>query len=175
MEIKRIFLIGFMGSGKTTLGKCLKSEMGWEFLDLDEYFETVHKTTIKQYFSDYGEEAFRNAEQKMLKEVLTKEKVIVATGGGTPCYFDNMEQMNSNGLSIYIKLSVNTLTERLEGTHQVRPLVMGKSGEELKRYITDKLAERELFYNRARVVVDAEVVGVDGFKRIIEASGVVIE
>ncbi|MBK3518931.1 shikimate kinase [Carboxylicivirga sp. N1Y132] len=160
-----------MGSGKSTLGKRLKSEIGWDFIDLDDYFEMRYNTTIKDYFSSHGEEAFRVAEQKMLAEVSQKEKIIIATGGGAPCFFNNMELINENGLSIYIKLSVETLAARLSGAKQVRPLVAGKSGDELKVYISDKLSERESFYHKANVIADGDVLGVDGFVRIIEASG----
>jgi len=171
MEIKRIFLVGFMGSGKSTLGKRLKTEMDWEFIDLDDYFEERFHTTIKEYFSDEGETAFRRAEQQMLLEVINKERLIIATGGGTPCYFDNMELMNANGLSIYIKLPVDTLVGRLSGPKQLRPLVSGKSGEELTLFISQKLAEREPYYSKAKIIADGDVLGVDGFLRIIEASG----
>ncbi|WP_439181742.1 shikimate kinase [Carboxylicivirga taeanensis] len=171
MVIKRIFLIGFMGSGKSTLGKRLKSELGWDFLDLDDYFESRYQTTIKQYFAEQGEQAFRKAEQALLSEVTGLEQVIIATGGGTPCYFDNMAVMNRSGLTIYIKLPVKTLAERLMGAKQVRPLVAGKSGEELVTYIQEKLAEREAYYQQANVIADGDVLGVDGFVRIIKASG----
>ncbi|MCG8581831.1 MAG: shikimate kinase [Bacteroidales bacterium] len=171
MEIKRIFLVGFMGSGKSTLGRRLKTELGWDFIDLDDYFEMRFNTTIKQFFAEYGEDAFRKAERKMVSEVAAKEKTIIATGGGAPCYFDNMQLMNEFGLTIYIKLSVETLAGRLSSPKQVRPLIAGKSGEELKTYISQKLAEREPFYNKAQVIADADVLGVDGFVRIIQASG----
>lgn len=171
MEIRRIFLVGFMGSGKSTLGRRLKSEIGWDFIDLDDYFEERYQTTIKAFFAENGETAFREAEQKMLAEVAQKDKVIIATGGGASCYFNSMELINEAGLSIYIKLSVSTLVGRLSGAKQVRPLVAGKSGDELAAYISDKLAEREPFYNQAKVIADGEVLGVDGFVRIIEASG----
>lgn len=171
MEIKRIFLIGFMGSGKSTLGRRLKTELAWDFIDLDDYFEMRYQTTIKQYFADFGEQAFRDAEHKMLSEVTCKEKVIIATGGGTPCYFDNVKLMNDSGLTIYIKLSVDTLVGRLSGPKQVRPLVAGKSGEELQAFISKKLAEREPFYTNSQVIADGDILGVDGFVRIIEASG----
>lgn len=175
MEIQRIFLIGFMGSGKSTLGKRLKSELGWDFLDLDDYFEDRFNTSIKQYFAEFGEEAFRKAEQQMLAEVSHKEKVVIATGGGAPCYFDNMQVMNKSGLSIYIKLSINTLANRLSSAKQVRPLIIGKSGEELKQFISTKLAERESYYNQAQIIADGDVLGVDGFVRIIKASGTLIQ
>ncbi len=171
MEIKRIFLIGFMGSGKSTLGRRLKTELGWDFIDLDDYFEMRYQTTIKQFFADKGEAAFREAERLMVAEVATKEKTIIATGGGAPCFFDNMQVMNHHGLTIYIKLSVETLTTRLSGPRQVRPLVANKSGDELQAYIREKLAEREPFYSQAKVIADGDVLGVDGFVRIIEASG----
>ncbi|TRX72355.1 shikimate kinase [Carboxylicivirga sp. M1479] len=173
--MQRIFLIGFMGSGKSTLGKRLKSELGWDFLDLDDYFEDRFNTSIKQYFAEFGEEAFRKAEQQMLAEVSHKEKVVIATGGGAPCYFDNMQVMNKSGLSIYIKLSINTLANRLSSAKQVRPLIIGKSGEELKEFISTKLAERESYYNQAQIIADGDVLGVDGFVRIIKASGTLIQ
>lgn len=171
MEIKRIFLIGFMGSGKSTLGRRLSHEMGWHFEDLDDLFEKKYQTSIETYFKTLGEEAFRQAEKEVLKAVLAEERIIIATGGGTPCCFDNLEKMNAHGLTIYLKLTVDTLAKRLSGTRQVRPLVKGKSGEELIAYITEKLAEREPFYEKANVVVDAEVLGVEGYIQIIEASG----
>ncbi|MCU4176318.1 shikimate kinase [Carboxylicivirga sp. N1Y90] len=173
-EIKRIFLVGFMGSGKSTLGRRLRTEMGWDFLDLDDVFEEKFKVKIKQYFSVHGEDAFRIAEKEVLKDVLDKERVIIATGGGTPCFFDNMDVMNNNGLSIYLKLSVDVLIGRLSGGKQVRPLVAGKSGQELRDFICAKLQEREFFYNKAQVVADAEVLGVEAFVQIIEASGKLI-
>ncbi len=171
MEIKRIFLVGFMGSGKSTLGRRLRNEMGWDFLDLDDVFESKYQTTIKEYFASEGEEAFRLAERMVLKDVLDKEKVIIATGGGTPCFFDNMEVMNKHGLTIYLKLSVDTLINRLNTGKQVRPLVAGKSGDELYNYIKNKLDEREIFYNQSQVVADAEILGVEAYVSIIKATG----
>lgn len=170
MGIKRIFLIGFMGSGKSTIGKIMKRDKGWDFIDLDDYFEAHYKTTIKQYFADYGEEAFRKSEQEILNEVIKEENVIIATGGGTPCFFDNMEVMNANGLTIYIKLSPEALAKRLSGPQQVRPLVAGKTNDELQNYIEEKLSEREPFYKKAKVVVDADNIEIDALVRVIEAS-----
>ena len=171
MEINRIYLIGFMGSGKSTLGKRLKSELEWDFIDLDDYFEERYHVTIKQYFADYGEQAFRDAEKKMLEEVSQINRIIIATGGGTPCFFDNMQRMNETGLTIYIKLSVDTLAGRLSGARQVRPLVADKTGDELQQYIQDKLQERIPYYEQAKVIADGDVLGVEGFVRIIKASG----
>lgn len=171
MEINRIYLIGFMGSGKSTLGKRLKSELEWDFIDLDDYFEDRYQVTIKQYFAENGEATFRDAEKKMLDEVSRMDRVIIATGGGTPCFFNNMQRMNDTGLTIYIKLSVETLAGRLSAARQVRPLVAGKTGDELQQYIQDKLQERIPYYEQAKVIADGDVLGVDGFVRIIRASG----
>jgi len=171
MGIKRVFLVGFMGSGKSTLGRRLKHEMGWDFLDLDDVFEEKFRTTIKQYFADYGEESFRQAEKECLEEVIHRENVIIATGGGTPCFFNNMEVMNKNGLTIYLQLSIDTLIGRLNSGKNVRPLVADKSGEKLYQFIKEKLEERECFYNQSRVIADAEILGVEAFVNIIKASG----
>nr|WP_319400508.1 shikimate kinase [uncultured Carboxylicivirga sp.] len=171
MEIKRVFLVGFMGSGKSTLGRRLKHEMDWDFLDLDDVFEDKYQTTIKEYFTKHGEDAFRIAEKECLRDVIHSDKVIIATGGGTPCFFDNMEVMNQNGLTIYLKLSVETIISRLSSGKNVRPLVADKSGDELYHFIQDKLAEREDFYNQSKVIADAEILSVDAYVNIIKASG----
>ncbi|MCU4166001.1 shikimate kinase [Carboxylicivirga caseinilyticus] len=170
MEIKRVFLVGFMGSGKSTLGRRLKHEMSWNFLDLDDVFEEKFQTTIKQYFADYGEDAFRIAEKECLHDVMHLENVIIATGGGTPCFFDNMEVMNKNGLTIYLKLSVETIISRLSSGKNVRPLVADKSGDELYNFIDEKLKEREGFYSQSKVIADAEILSVDAYVNIIRAS-----
>lgn len=171
MHIERIFLVGFMGSGKSTLGRRLKNEMEWDFLDLDDVFEEKYQTTIKEYFATLGEDAFREAERQVLAEVIHRKKVIISTGGGTPCFFDNMDVMNQNGLTIYLKLSVDTLITRLNTGKNVRPLVAGKSGEELYNFIEEKLSEREGFYQQSKIIADAEILGVEAYVQIIKTSG----
>lgn len=138
MSIKRVFLVGFMGSGKSTLGRLIAKDTSWSFIDLDDYFENKHQTTIANYFELLGEEAFRKAEKETLAEVLNMEKVIVATGGGTPCFYNNMDVMNENGLTLYLKLSPKALVERLKSSKNVRPLVANKSGDELLAFIEDR-------------------------------------
>ncbi len=164
-----------MGSGKSTLGRRLKTEMGWNFLDLDDVFEEKFQITIKQYFAEYGEEAFRKAEQEILNEVIKHERIIISAGGGTPCFFDNMDVMNNNGLTIYLKLPVETIIKRLHSGKQVRPLVADKSGEELYQYIDEKLKEREPFYNQCNLIVDAEILSVEAYVNLIQASGEVLK
>ncbi len=164
-----------MGSGKSTLGRRLKTEMGWDFLDLDDVFEEKFQTTIKQYFADFGEEAFRKAEQEILNNVIHHDRVIISAGGGTPCFYNNMEVMNNNGLTIYLKLSVETIINRLQSGKQVRPLVADKSGEELYQFIDEKLKEREPFYNQCKLIVDAEILSVEAYVNLIQTSGEVLK
>jgi shikimate kinase len=108
-----IFLIGFMGCGKTTLGRKLASRLDYEFIDLDDIFEEKVGMTITEYFSAFGEDAFRKLESEVLKQTKYPENAVVSTGGGLPCFFDNMDWMNAHGKTIYIKLSPKTLANRL--------------------------------------------------------------
>lgn len=150
----KIFLIGFMGSGKTTLGRKLASRMNCEFIDLDHKLEQQVELSIAEYFSFFGEDAFRRLESEVLKKTIYTDDVIVSTGGGLPCYFDNMEWMKANGKVIYIKLPPKTLADRLENGKEERPLLQDKHGEALVAFIEQKLAEREGFYSQANIIAD---------------------
>lgn len=162
MLMNRVFLTGYMGSGKSAMGKLLASNLGLSFIDLDNYIEGKFHKTIAQIFKSDGEDSFREKEKICLREVGEFENVVVATGGGAPCFFDNMEYINKQGISIYLKLSPEQLVERLQkGRNGVRPLISGKSPEELKQFITQTLSYRSQFYEMARVVIsgtDAEIV-----------------
>jgi shikimate kinase len=170
MEIKRIFLIGFMGSGKTTLGRNLANAMKWRFVDLDHCVEEKAGMSVSSIFSTRGEPAFRELERDALSDLLMEENVVVSTGGGTPCFFDNIERMNQSGLTIYLKLSAEILGQRLEHGKQIRPLVAHKSASEIRDYINDKLAERSLFYEKSKIVADAEVLSTEGYLTIIKTT-----
>ena len=141
-----IFLIGFMGCGKTTLGRKLASRLGYEFMDLDHILEARAGMTIAEYFSKFGEEAFRKLESEVLKQTKYPKHAVVSTGGGLPCFFDNMDWMNTHGKTVYIKLSPKTLADRLENEKDKRP-VLNDHGEDLVAFIAGKLAERDRFYN----------------------------
>lgn len=156
--MKRIFLIGYMGAGKTTVGRELAKQTGLSFIDLDNYIEVRYHKAISRLFVEKGEEEFRNIERRMLQEVAAFEDVLISTGGGAPCYFDNMEFMNRIGTTVYLKVSVEELTKRLEVCKGTRPVLQGKSGEELKAFITESLAKRATYYDRAAVIFDAEVM-----------------
>lgn len=154
--MKRIFLIGYMGAGKTTVGKELSEQLGLSFIDLDCYIEGRYHRTVGQLFVEKGEEAFRNIERRMLREVATFEDILVSTGGGAPCFFDNMEFMNGVGTTVYLKVSVDELTKRLEVCRNTRPVLKGRSGEELREFISESLEKREPFYTKASVLFEAE-------------------
>ena len=154
--MKRIFLMGYMGAGKTTVGKKLSKQLNLSFIDLDYYIEGRYHKEIRQLFAERGEEAFRDIERRMLHEVASFEDVLVSTGGGTPCFFDNMEFMNDTGTTVYLKVSVDELANRLEVCKQTRPVLQNRSGEELKQFIADSLENRRPFYEQAQIVFDAE-------------------
>jgi len=148
----KVFLIGFMGCGKTTLGKKLASKTGFSFVDLDKLIEQQAGKTIPEYFSEHGEAKFRELERDVLQSITFSENSIIATGGGAPCYFDNMDWMNKEGLTVYISLSPAALASRLEKADEVRPVLKDYKGEELVAFIGGKLEERDPFYNKAQII-----------------------
>jgi shikimate kinase len=155
--MQRIFLIGYMGAGKTTIGKELSGEFGLSFIDLDHFIENHYYKTICQIFDEKGEDGFRELERKHLREVAGFEDVVISTGGGTPCFHENMDFMNQSGTTVYLKVSVDELAKRLEHSKNVRPVLNGRSGEELKQFIEESLSKRSGDYEQAKIIFDAEV------------------
>lgn len=166
----KVFLVGFMGSGKTTVGRKLAAKLNYRFVDLDELFEWHEAMTITQYFTKYGQDKFRERESEVLKTAVYPENCIVSTGGGLPCYFDNMEWMKANGKVIYIRLNPKTLASRLEHGKEERPLLHGKHGEDLIQFITEKLTERECFYAQANIVADGLSLSTEYLSDIVLSS-----
>jgi shikimate kinase len=156
--MRRIILVGYMGSGKTTVGKALSKETGMMFYDLDWYIESRMRKSVSQIFAERGEEGFRKIEYNMLHEVAEFEDVIISCGGGTPCFFDNMDYLNQQGDVIYLKATPETLYKHLLMAKIERPLLKGKSAEELIAYITEHLKERSPFYEKARYILDVNVL-----------------
>jgi shikimate kinase len=150
----RIILIGYMGAGKTTIGKILAKDLGVPFYDLDWYIETRMRKKVKQIFDERGEEGFRIIERNMLHEVAEFEDVVVACGGGTPCFFDNMEYLVGQGDVVYLRGTPDVLFRHLKRGKGVRPLLLGKSDEELLEYIKENVEKREEFYMKANHIVD---------------------
>ena len=165
--MRRIILIGYMGAGKTTIGKALAAETGLPFYDLDWYIENRMHKTVKQIFDERGEEGFRTIERNMLHEVADFENVILSCGGGTPCFFDNMDYMNRQGETIYLKASPEVLHEHLKMGKTVRPLLLNKTPEQVREFIKEQLLVREQYYNRAKKTFDVSLI--DNHARIREA------
>ncbi len=172
----RVILIGYMGAGKTTIGKQLAKELGVTFYDLDWYIETRMRKRVPEIFAERGEEGFRTIERNMLHEVAEFENVVISCGGGTPCFFDNMEYLNQQGTVVYLKCTPDVLFQHLKMGKGVRPLLAGKNDEELRAFITEQLAKREEYYLKANNVVDVTLletpdkvaVTIDKIKNIIQ-------
>ncbi len=150
-----IFLTGYMGSGKTTIGKKLASLMNYNFVDLDDRIEQETGRSIPELFQK-GEHDFREIETMVLRSLSEAPNTVISTGGGTPCFNDNIAWMKSHGITIYIQMTAGSLFHRLSLSKKERPLLSGKSDVELMEYITDTLREREFFYQQSHYTVKGE-------------------
>lgn len=151
----RIFLIGFMGAGKTTFGKQLASNLGLSFIDTDVYIENRYHKTVSSLFVEKGESEFRILERKILEEISKIEDVVIATGGGMPCFYDNIDYMNSKGITIFMQVSDSELAKRLYPAKSNRPLLMDKDYDEILSFVSSMLTKRLPFYLKAQYTVDA--------------------
>ncbi|MDR2948798.1 MAG: shikimate kinase [Dysgonomonas sp.] len=156
--MKRIFLIGYMGAGKTTAGRELAKELDLDFIDLDHFIQARYQKSVGQIFEETGESEFRNIERNMLREVGEFEDVVISTGGGTPCFFDNLEYMNQAGTTVYLKATPEALSSRLNTCKEKRPLIRDKDEEELYQFVVDNLAKREPFYSKAKIIFETEIL-----------------
>ena len=162
--MKRIILIGYMGAGKTTVGRALAKELGLEFYDLDWYIENRRRKKIPQIFDEEGEEGFRRIEYNMLHEVAEFENIVLSCGGGTPCFFDNIDYMNQQAQVVYLHCSPEVLHGHLLMGKTERPLLKGKTPDELISFIKEQLVVREPFYNKARYKLDVSLM--DNYEKI---------
>lgn len=149
----RVFLIGYMGSGKSTIGKILARKLKMHFIDLDHYIETKEQKTIADIFNTEGEKKFRALEKKYLQDIITNNNTVISLGGGTPCFNNNMEIIKRNGISIYIKMTPDALVKRLINTKKKRPLIHKMSEPELKSFIETNLQKRDLFYSQSQHII----------------------
>lgn len=161
-----------MGSGKTTIGKPLAAKLGCKFIDQDDIIEQRFGMSITEVFAKEGESEFRQTEHEVLAELSKLENVVIATGGGCPCFFNNMELMNEHGITIYLKGDPKTLVHRLRDSHGTRPLIKDKSEPELIQYVKDKLTEREPFYSRAKHVIQTINLKVEDIVMLISKMNI---
>jgi len=166
---KIVYLIGFMGSGKSTAGKKLASSLGWEFVDLDKKIEEITQLTIQEIFAEKGEDYFRNLESEMLQSLNSQSDTVVSAGGGTPCFGDNMDFMLDTGVTIYLKLTPGQLRSRLAGSKQERPLLKGLDDEAILEFIKERLSLREKWYSRAEFIVDGFDPDIKYLQNLIKA------
>ncbi len=163
----KIFLIGYMGSGKSRLGQELASAMGLAFLDLDDLFEERYRISILDFFSKYGEEPFRNMEHDVLHGTLQDDNAVISTGGGTPCFSDNMEFIKRTGISFYLKQEPGLLADRLRTIRKKRPLLRDIPPGDLQDYIASQLSDREVYYLQADHVLSGKEISVE---KIVELA-----
>lgn len=152
----RIFLLGFMGCGKSTIGKALAKKMCFDFIDLDNYITKKEGMSINQIFDKKGELSFRKMEEMALFEIYRKDNIVVATGGGTPCFFENIQNILEKGKSVYLKVEAEELKEILQDQQNQRPLIRNKSNKELLSFISSTLLEREQYYNQADFIIEGK-------------------
>jgi shikimate kinase len=154
MDQPRIYLLGFMGSGKSYTGRKLAARLGLPYIDLDQMIEKRAGKTITALFEEHGETGFRQFERETLLETGKHLSAVISCGGGVPCFLENIDWINQHGTSVYLKTSPEILFQRLKNGRQQRPLLRGKTDEELKSYIVEKLKERETFYNQAQLILE---------------------
>ena len=162
--MRRIILIGYMGAGKTTVGKALAKELHMPFYDLDWYIESRMHKTVKAIFDERGEAGFRKIEHNMLHEVAEFEDIIISCGGGTPCFFDNIDYMNRQGETVYLKATPEVLYGHLKMGKTIRPLLLNKTADEVQVFIREQLAQREPYYSKAKYVLDVNLL--DDYEKI---------
>jgi len=150
-----------MGSGKTTTGEILAVKLGYRFVDMDQEIEQEQGVSINEIFASGGEASFRKLEESLLRKIIEQDNLVVATGGGVPCYGDNMKVINAHGISIYLKMKQEELFSRLMLEKNSRPLIKDMDQTRLSEFIRVKLAEREPFYKLAAIIVDAAGINPD--------------
>lgn len=153
-----IFIVGYMASGKTTFGKALARKAGMQHIDLDFYIEQRYHSTIREIFASKGEAEFRRIEAFVLREVGEMEDVIISCGGGTPCFGDNMDYMNSRGVTVCLTASDDVIADRIIQAGNKRPLMAGKSREEILETIGNHMQVRAPFYGKAKIIISGDLL-----------------
>lgn len=162
---KHLVLVGFMGCGKSTIGKLLAEQLEMPFIDSDALIETEQQMTVSEIFASKGEAAFREMERQFCANLSAMPATVIAVGGGLPCYFDNLEVLKANGKVIYINASLQTITKRLKQEREHRPLIQHLTDNELFPFVEEKLTERKDFYKKADIIMPNEL---DKPEKVIE-------
>ncbi|MGE5317117.1 MAG: shikimate kinase [Chloroflexota bacterium] len=165
---KPVFLIGYMGCGKSTVGKKLATRLKFDFIDTDSAIENMTGKPVSVIFEQEGEDAFRLLENSVLKSLAARNNIVIATGGGTPCFYDNMAMMNRSGITIYVKMHPDSLAKRIIDSKTERPLLRRISDNDLPSYIANHLNARERFYNQAQLTVKGENLKIDELHLLIQ-------
>lgn len=152
----RIYIIGYMCSGKSSISRKVAARLGYELYDTDDWFEEKYHICVQDFFEKYGEDHFRKFESEILKKTGEMHHVVISTGGGTPCFFDNMQWMKENGTTIFVRVSPLTSYHRIMNAKRKRPLVYGKSEDELRQYVENHYNSRLPIYEQADFIVKGE-------------------
>lgn len=164
----RIYIVGYMGAGKTTAARRLAQRMGWEVVDTDALFEEKYKISVNDFFNKYDEPLYRKLESEVLKATESLDHVVVSTGGGTACFFDNMDWMNQHGLTVFLRISPQAAVDRVIHSRHKRPLVEGKSEEELTEFVNQHYASRLPFYEQACITAKSEDFDIESLMEAIK-------
>ncbi len=164
-----VILVGYMGSGKTTLGKKLAARLGLTFMDTDKIIEEKEAQSVDALFATKGETYFRQLEQALVEELKQLDHVLIATGGGMPCYNNLMEELKTIGFTIYLKRPAKELAHRVKNSKKIRPLLRDKNEEELLAYMEEMLQKRAPYYEQAHLIVDREVQAIASLELQIKA------
>ena len=166
--MNRIYLVGYMGAGKTTAARRIAQRLGWDVADTDALFEEKYRISVNDFFNKYDEALYRKLESQVLKSTENLENVVVSTGGGTACFFDNMGWMNQHGLTVFMRISPKAAVDRVVHSRHKRPLVEGKTEAELAEFVNRNYAERLPFYEQAAITVKAEDLDLDDLVKQLE-------
>ena len=166
--MNRIYIVGYMGAGKTTAARRLANHLGWGVVDTDAMFEEKYKISVCDFFNKYDEPLYRKLESEVLKSTESLENGVISTGGGTACYFDNMEWMNQHGLTVFLRISQKAVVDRLVHAKRKRPLAEGKTEAELTEFVNRHYTSRLPYYEQAQITVKAEDLDLEGLVRLIE-------
>lgn len=165
--MNKIYLVGYMGAGKTTAARRLANRLGWEVADTDALFEEKYKISVDDFFQKYDEPLYRKLESEVLKSTENLQNTVISTGGGTACYFDNMEWMNQHGLTVFMRISPEAAVDRVLHSRHKRPLARGKSETELMEFVSEHYASRMPFYEQAKITVKSENLEIEHLMKLI--------